>query len=201
MGLTSSRSVESDVLIVGLDAAGKTTVLYKLAGKRDVETTIPTIGMTIERLSGRHHGMIAWDVGGRSQMRPLWRHFLQKVRGIVFVVDSSDRERMDVVQYELGRLLDEEQLKSQPLLVLANKQDLPSSMTHKELEKSLESLLTNSDRQWRVMPTCATKMTGVEEGFDWLYNAMQSTTSKGSVPSHLTNLRGLSSKLGFSWSA
>lgn len=83
---------EVRILIIGLDAAGKTTTLYTLK-LGEVVTTIPTIGLNVETLQFKNLAMTAWDVGGRDKIRPLYRHYYQNTQGLVFVLDSNDRER------------------------------------------------------------------------------------------------------------
>lgn len=83
---------EARVLIMGLDAAGKTTCLYRLK-LGEVVTTIPTIGFNVETVTAGNLSITAWDVGGRDKMRPLYRHYYQNTQGVVYVLDSNDRER------------------------------------------------------------------------------------------------------------
>lgn len=66
-----------------------------------------------------------WDVGGQDKIRPLWRHYFQNTQGIIFVVDSNDRDRITEAREELQRMLNEDELRDAILLVFANKQDLP----------------------------------------------------------------------------
>jgi len=70
-----------------------------------------------------------WDVGGQDKIRPLWRHYFQNTQGIIFVVDSNDRDRVVEAREELQRMLNEDELRDALLLVFANKQDLPVSFT------------------------------------------------------------------------
>lgn len=83
---------DARILIVGLDASGKTTTLYRLK-LGEVVTTIPTIGFNVETVTVNNVHLTAWDVGGRDKMRPLYRHYYQNTQGLVFVVDSNDRDR------------------------------------------------------------------------------------------------------------
>merc|ERR1712124_46382 len=82
------------ILMVGLDAAGKTTVLYKLK-LGEVLTTIPTIGFNVETVEYKNIKFTVWDVGGQDKIRKLWRHYYQGTEGLIFVVDSSDRDRIE----------------------------------------------------------------------------------------------------------
>merc|ERR1712039_981272 len=94
------------ILMVGLDAAGKTTILYKLK-LGEVVTTIPTIGFNVETVEYKNISFTVWDVGGQDKIRPLWRHYYQNTQGLIFVVDSNDRERITEAQEELQKMLQE----------------------------------------------------------------------------------------------
>merc|ERR1719171_375774 len=122
--------------MVGLDAAGKTTILYKLK-LGEVVTTIPTIGFNVETVEYKNINFTVWDVGGQDKIRKLWRHYYQNTQGIIFVVDSNDRDRIEDAREELTKLLNEEELRDAPVLVLANKKDLPNAMTAKEVTDKL----------------------------------------------------------------
>uniref|UniRef100_A0A673L7H6 ADP-ribosylation factor 4-like n=1 Tax=Sinocyclocheilus rhinocerous TaxID=307959 RepID=A0A673L7H6_9TELE len=100
MGLTISSlfgrlfgKKQMRILMVGLDAAGKTTILYKLK-LGEIVTTIPTIGFNVETVEYKNICFTVWDVGGQDKIRPLWRHYFQNTQGLIFVVDSNDRERV-----------------------------------------------------------------------------------------------------------
>ena len=95
---------EMRILMVGLDAAGKTTILYKLK-LGDVVTTIPTIGFNVETVEYKNICFTVWDVGGQDKIRPLWRHYFQNTQGLIFVVDSNDRERIGEAQEELQKMV------------------------------------------------------------------------------------------------
>ena len=127
---------EMRILMVGLDAAGKTTILYKLK-LGEVVTTIPTIGFNVETVEYKNISFTVWDVGGQDKIRLLWRHYYQNTQGIIFVVDSNDRERVDDAKEELHRMLGEDELKDAILLVMANKQDLPGAMTTPDITDKL----------------------------------------------------------------
>jgi ADP-ribosylation factor protein 1 len=160
---------ELRMLMLGLDAAGKTTILYKLRFG-EVTTSIPTIGFNVETVEYKGSSLVtftAWDAGGRSPLRPLQRHFYQNTNAVVFVVDSSDRDRLEQATEELSFLLAEDRLLDAKLLVFANKQDLPHAMTLSEITKKLR-LHSLRDRQWFIQGCCATSGEGLYEGLDWL---------------------------------
>ncbi|KAK4147734.1 ADP-ribosylation factor [Dichotomopilus funicola] len=176
MGLGSSKmwnwlsllmkQKEMRILMVGLDAAGKTTILYKLK-LGEVVTTIPTIGFNVETVEYRNIQFTVWDVGGQDKIRPLWRHYFQNTQGIIFVVDSNDRDRVPEAREELQRMLNEDELRDALLLVFANKQDLPNAMSVAEITDKL-GLHSLQRRTWFIQSTCATSGDGLFEGLDWL---------------------------------
>ena len=173
MGLAFSRvwermfgKKEMRILMVGLDAAGKTTILYKLK-LGEVVTTIPTIGFNVETVEYKNISFTVWDVGGQDKIRPLWRHYYQNTQGLIFVVDSNDRDRIDAARDELHRMLNEDELRESILLVFANKQDLPNAMTAAEMTDKL-GLHSLRQRNWYIQSTCATTGDGLYEGLDWL---------------------------------
>jgi ADP-ribosylation factor protein 1 len=88
-----------------------------------------------------------WDVGGQDKIRPLWRHYFQNTQGIIFVVDSNDRDRVVEAREELQRMLNEDELRDALLLVFANKQDLPNAMNAAEITDKL-GLHSLRQRAW-----------------------------------------------------
>jgi len=163
---------EARILMVGLDAAGKTTILYKLK-LGEVVTTIPTIGFNVETVEYKKVSFTVWDVGGQDKIRPLWRHYFQNTQGLIFVVDSNDRERVSEASEELQKMLREEELRDAIVLVLANKQDLPNAMKVSEVTDKL-GLHSLGSRKWYIQATCASTGDGLYEGLEWLSNALNS---------------------------
>uniref|UniRef100_UPI0037E79B12 ADP-ribosylation factor 4-like n=1 Tax=Semicossyphus pulcher TaxID=241346 RepID=UPI0037E79B12 len=154
------------ILMVGLDAAGKTTILYKLK-LGEIVTTIPTIGFNVETVEYKNISFTVWDVGGQDKIRPLWRHYFQNTQGLIFVVDSNDRERVREAAEELTKMLGEDELRDAALLVFANKQDLPNALNLNEITEKL-GLTVLRNKTWHVEAACATQGTGLYEGLDWL---------------------------------
>ncbi|CAM8993101.1 unnamed protein product [Rhodiola kirilowii] len=163
---------EMRILMVGLDAAGKTTILYKLK-LGEIVTTIPTIGFNVETVEYKNISFTVWDVGGQDKIRPLWRHYFQNTQGLIFVVDSNDRDRVVEARDELHRMLNEDELRDAVLLVFANKQDLPNAMNAAEITDKL-GLHSLRQRHWYIQSTCATSGEGLYEGLDWLSNNIAS---------------------------
>nr|GMD97982.1 ADP-ribosylation factor 2 [Ipomoea batatas] len=157
----------SDGLV--FDAAGKTTILYKLK-LGEIVTTIPTmLVFNVETVEYKNISFTVWDVGGQDKIRPLWRHYFQNTQGLIFVVDSNDRDRIVEARDELHRMLNEDELRDAVLLVFANKQDLPNAMNAAEITDKL-GLHSLRQRHWYIQSTCATSGEGLYEGLDWLSN-------------------------------
>ncbi|EFY96547.1 hypothetical protein MHUMG1_10263 [Metarhizium humberi] len=163
---------EMRLLMLGLDAAGKTTILYKLKLGQDV-TTIPTVGFNVESVTYKNVKFNVWDVGGQDKIRPLWRHYYSGTQGLIFVIDSSDRGRMEEAKQELHRIINDREMKDSLLLVFANKQDLNDAMDPKQVTEALE-LSKIKDKAWYVVPSCATTGEGLLEGLGWLSTNVKS---------------------------
>ena len=99
------------ILMVGLDNAGKTTILYQLKFGQ-VISSVPTIGFNVETVKYKNISFTVWDIGGQDKIRNLWRVYFPGSQGIIFVIDSSDKERLDQAKTELQRLLNEDQLEN-----------------------------------------------------------------------------------------
>ncbi|CAF0940981.1 unnamed protein product [Adineta steineri] len=169
-----SKKNEIRLLMCGLDAAGKTTILYALR-LGEVVTTIPTIGFNVETITYGNLYVTTWDVGGRDKIRPLWRHYYANTSALVFVVDSNDRDRIDDASEQLHLMLNEDELKTVPVLIFANKQDLPNRLTIDEMKEKLNlSKLDETKRKWHLQPSSAPNKEGLEEGFAWIANNLES---------------------------
>ncbi|ESR59768.1 hypothetical protein CICLE_v10017502mg [Citrus x clementina] len=176
MGLTFTKlfsrlfaKKEMRILMVGLDAAGKTTILYKLK-LGEIVTTIPTIGFNVETVEYKNISFTVWDVGGQDKA------LFSEHSGLIFVVDSNDRDRVVRARDELHRMLNEDELRDAVLLVFANKQDLPNAMNAAEITDKL-GLHSLRQRHWYIQSTCATSGEGLYEGLDWLSNNIASKVS------------------------
>lgn len=160
------------LLMLGLDAAGKTTILYKLKLNQDV-TTIPTVGFNVETVTYKNVKFNVWDVGGQDKIRPLWRHYFSGTQGLIFVIDSNDRARIDEARQELHRIINDREMKESLLLVFANKQDVAGAMKPQEVTDALK-LSQLKDKIWFVVPSCAVTGEGLLEGLAWLSNNVKS---------------------------
>ncbi|XP_043440794.1 ADP-ribosylation factor 2 isoform X2 [Neofelis nebulosa] len=129
-------------------------------------------GFNVETVEYKNISFTVWDVGGQDKIRPLWRHYFQNTQGLIFVVDSNDRERVNEAREELTRMLAEDELRDAVLLVFVNKQDLPNAMNAAEITDKL-GLHSLRQRNWYIQATCATSGDGLYEGLDWLSNQLK----------------------------
>ena len=171
------------IVMVGLDGAGKTSVLYRLKlGKGAAVTTVPTVGFNVEMVA--HHGSNTefdiWDVGGSKDKRSLWHQFYENTDGIVFVVDDAPARIVEARQV-LERVLTANDLKGVPLLLLANKKQALSDYSKRSagggVARSAFAAVAGAqarERQVRFQPVSAASGDGLDEALDWLARAISS---------------------------
>ena len=164
LGLVSRPQCK--VLLVGLDNAGKTTILRKLSDE-DITTTTPTQGFNIKSILHNGFKLNVWDIGGQKTIRPYWRNYYENTEALIYVVDAADRKRVDEAGYELNEILGEDKLATVPLLVFANKSDLITALSADDVAESL-SLFNIKDRPWQIQACSAKDGTGLEEGLRWV---------------------------------
>ena len=169
-GLRKGQENEARILVLGLDNAGKTTILKALSDE-ETENIAPTQGFNIKALSKEGFKLNVWDIGGQKAIRAYWPNYYEGTDGLVYVVDSSDEQRIDECLENLMTLLDEEDLKDVPLLVFANKQDLDLALDAQEVLEKLK-LEDVSDRTWNIQACSAMTKEGLEEGMEWLVNTI-----------------------------
>jgi len=185
---------EMRILVLGLDNAGKTTVIKKLMGEA-IDTISPTLGFNIVSLEFKKFGFFdcvwfplfkpsltsppslsscsfnlnIWDVGGQKTIRSYWRNYFEQTDGLIWVVDSADRRRLKDCREELAALLSQEKLAGASLLILANKQDLAGALSGEEIADVLELHgEAFSKRHWLILPCSAFTGDGLVEGIDWI---------------------------------
>lgn len=159
----------TQVAMLGLDSSGKTTCLYRLKFHQYTETS-PTVGFNCEKISvsmsnSKDHMFTVWDAGGHERIRPLWKSYARRADGIIFVVDSTDKERLEEAKIELIKILKGPETQGMPVVVLANKQDLPGSVDSSEVEKLLTKDMPPG-QLWHVEPTCGVTGEGLEEAVE-----------------------------------
>ncbi|CAF0848475.1 unnamed protein product [Brachionus calyciflorus] len=156
---------EMRILMLGLDNAGKTTILKKFNGE-DINTISPTLGFNIKTLEHKNYKLNVWDVGGQKSLRSYWRNYFESTDGLVWVVDSADKLRMSDCKQELHALLLEERLAGATLLVFANKQDIPGSLSSEEIRQILD-LDNITTHHWQIQGCSAVTGQNLVEGIDW----------------------------------
>jgi GTPase SAR1 family protein len=180
------------------------------------------LGFNVETVSYKNVSLTAWDVGGRDKIvrlnqlsiehysvhmslllqRPLWHHYYQNTDVLIFVVDSNDRDRVDECREELGRFMTEDGLQDCCVLILANKQDLPSAMSIEEITEKLELNKLPPTRTWHIQGASAVKGEGLYEGLDWLKDTLTAKEVVKSVSKPTAEVKdSLTGKKGFlaSW--
>ncbi|XP_067656635.1 uncharacterized protein [Haliotis asinina] len=181
-----AKKKEFRLLMHGLDAAGKTTILYTLK-LGEVVTTIPTIGFNVETVTYKNVNITAWDVGGRDKIRHLYRHYYPDTDAILFVVDSNDRERIEEVKDEMGRLVKEQDLKDALILVLANKQDLSGAMTVAEVAEAVDFPMILKTHKATIMGCSAISGEGLYDALHWMAQALVHGRSLKSPTANLSD--------------
>ncbi|XP_013389195.1 ADP-ribosylation factor-like protein 2 [Lingula anatina] len=166
------KEKEVRLLMLGLDNAGKTTILKKFNGE-DINTISPTLGFNIKTLEHRGFKLNIWDVGGQKSLRSYWRNYFESTDGLIWVVDSADRRRLSDCKEELHQLLVEERLAGATLLVFANKQDLPGALPAEEIKEALELDLIKT-HHWLIQGCSAVTGENLLQGMDWIIQDISS---------------------------
>ncbi|XP_008558329.1 ADP-ribosylation factor-like protein 2 [Microplitis mediator] len=157
---------EMRILMLGLDNAGKTTILKRYIGE-PIDTISPTLGFNIKTIEHRDYKLNIWDVGGQKSLRSYWRNYFEATDGIIWVVDSADKLRLEDCKAELHKLLQEERLLGASLLVLANKQDLPGALSLDEIAEILE-LKNVKSHHWKIFNTSAITAENLLTAVNWI---------------------------------
>eukprot|EP01083_Nonionella_stella_P022489 62211_1 len=177
--------VEASVMMIGLDGAGKTTILKYLKDETTYKT-LPTLGFNVDKVQFEGLDMTIWDIGGQHKLRSLWQHYFGSVQALIFVIDANDRERIfgkgskdkankddDSVKYWLEALTTMPQLHDCIFLILANKQDQQDALTTNQVIGALDLCGTLRGKTWHCCPTVALTGEGVDSAFCWLNLTLQ----------------------------
>jgi GTP-binding protein SAR1 len=168
LGTLGLVNKEASIIIIGLDNAGKSTLLHRLA-KKAFGTFAPTEKPIEDEFQVAGVSFKAWDLGGHEAVRQIWEDFLPECDGVVFVVDSADSERLRECQEELSALSAESALYEVPIAVLFNKDDLPFALSNEELEKGLNwKSLERRDGPIKNFRVSVLRESGYTEAFQWL---------------------------------
>lgn len=158
-----------------MDNAGKTTILRKFCGD-DTSTIEPTLGFNIQTLDHGGYTLNFWDVGGQRSIRAYWRNYFEQTDGLIWVVDSADRMRLQQCRDALLDLLQQDKLAGASLLIFANKQDIQGALSSEEIVSVLE--LDKNDRfknrHWSIQSCSALTGEGLVAGMDWIVDDIAS---------------------------
>ncbi|KND01705.1 ADP-ribosylation factor-like protein 2 [Spizellomyces punctatus DAOM BR117] len=167
------KEKEIRILMLGLDNAGKTTILKRINGE-DISTISPTLGFNIKTLVHNGYKLNIWDVGGQKSIRSYWRNYFEQTDGLVWVVDSADRpDRLEDCRRELHSLLLEERLAGASLLIFANKQDLSGALSYEQIEELLD-LRSIQTHHWHIIGCSAVTGANLLAGMDWIVSDIAS---------------------------
>lgn len=167
------KEKELRILILGLDNAGKTTLLRRLTAE-PIDTIAPTLGFNIKTLEHKSYRLNIWDVGGQKTIRAYWRNYFEQTDGVIWVVDSADRARLEMCKMELETILRQEKLAGASLLILANKQDVRGALGAEEIARALGLEAEAGEggifknRHVSIRGCSAVSGEGLVEGVDWM---------------------------------
>ncbi|ESW19763.1 hypothetical protein PHAVU_006G153700 [Phaseolus vulgaris] len=170
--------MELHVLILGIDKAGKTTLLEKMKSVySNIEgiphdRIIPTVGLNIGRIEVANSKLVFWDLGGQPGLRSIWEKYYEEAHAVIFVVDAASSLRFEDAKSALEKVLRHEDLQGAPLLILANKQDLPEAVSAEELARYLD-LKKLDERVYMFEAVSAYDGMGIRESAEWLVEVME----------------------------
>nr|CAB3222891.1 ADP-ribosylation factor-like protein 3 [Phallusia mammillata] len=164
--LRSDHHKELRILLLGLDNAGKTTILKSLASEK-IDQITPTQGFNVKCVNTPGFKLNVWDIGGQRRIRPYWRNYFENTDLLIYVIDSTDQKRFEETGVELRELLEDEKLSGVPLLIFANKQDLFNAAKASDIANLLK-LHTLNGRTWQIQACSALKGEGVQDGIEWV---------------------------------
>ncbi len=149
--ISNLSKLEARILLLGLDNAGKTTILHQMKFNECVPT-MPTIGFGVETIEFKGLKLTVWDIGGQTTIRNLWHYYIQGSEALIYVLDSSDEERFDEAKKWMDNMLAHEEFKNAPVLVFANKMDVSRVKLTEIAEKlGMHKLKSNP---WHLQPCC-----------------------------------------------
>ena len=170
MEIYDSFTQPTSVCIVGLDNSGKTHVLYALSMGEPLQNSIPTLGFNVEKVKCKNTTLNCFDLGGQTALRELWSYYYDQVGGIIFVVDSVDKERFDEARIELQRILTDKRLEDVPVLVLANKQDVKGYAASVDDVRNALGINSHMMKDIHIIGCSALLNERVYLGLEWLAN-------------------------------
>lgn len=158
---------EMELSLIGLQNAGKSSLVNVLTTGQFVEDMIPTVGFNMKKVVKGGVTIKMWDLGGQPRFRSLWERYCRGVQAIVYVVDASDYDSLDASSKELAALLEKPALRGIPLLVLGNKNDLPGCLGTQDLIDRM-NLKVVKDREVCVYSISCKRQTNIDITLEWL---------------------------------
>ncbi|XP_071827344.1 ADP-ribosylation factor-like protein 3 [Apostichopus japonicus] len=169
---------EKRVLVLGLDGAGKSSLLQHMNSGDSASALQPTNGFSVISIQNEGVALNIWEVGGAEGVRSYWENFLQGTELLIFVVDSIDEDRFTVAKEELTKLLADQRLKGVPLVVVANKQDQAGAKQGSEICKALGVEPDCDDRDVYIIETHTSENSASLEEIERLKNMMRTLWPK-----------------------
>lgn len=163
------------IVLFGDFGAGKTSIVNRLKHAEFFKGILHTQGINWEKIEYKKAKYSFCDINGQEWCRKqIWPHWYAKNDGVIFVIDSADKDMIEYNAEILKDLLLEKELKNAPFLVMANKQDLNEAISVSEITKIIEKITKSTGKQWHIQGTSAVTGEGIQEGFDWLATSIQS---------------------------
>ncbi|KAI0562187.1 Arfrp1 [Gracilaria domingensis] len=177
---------QRSIALLGVEASGKSSILewlklyFPLTSKSQstvsrpasLKKITPTVGLNVAKLRFPNEKLLVWDLGGARALRPIWDRYVAEAEAIIWVVDSTDSQRMEDSRETLKKLIARPHLKHSPLLVLANKQDLENAMDPVKVSLALDLLSDAENRPQCVQPCSAETGAGLIDGMEWLVRSL-----------------------------
>ena len=170
MGSGVSKRNAANIVVVGLDNSGKTTIINRLKPREaQASNIVPTVGFTVEKFQSKSLQLVAFDMSGQGRYRNMWEHYYRDCHGIIFVIDSSDKLRLAVAREELDQLLAHTEIRERriPILFFANKMDVRDAVPSVNCVTMLD-LARIENKPWHICASNAITGEGLDEGITWL---------------------------------
>ena len=171
LNILGFKRKEANILIVGLDNSGKTTIINHFKPPEEkLNEIVPTVGFNVEKFRLKNLSFTAFDMSGQGKYRNLWEHYYRGVEAIIFVIDSSDPLRLVVAKDELEMMMNHDGLKSKtniPILFFANKMDVKESISSVKISQML-GLDQMNNKIWHIQASNAVTGEGLIDGIEWL---------------------------------